>query len=108
MIIERQRKYLDGRLRLQVEEGWAARKCSALAEAPHESSLRVALHAARVDTVVIGCRAIAIESQMDPICGHRSVPMCNGRRGPHNKSAKPRRPLSVHRLQVRMLPIGFD
>jgi hypothetical protein len=82
MVVERRRKNLDGRFRLQVEEGWAARERSALAEAPHESSLRVALYATRIDAVVIGCRAIAIEPQMDPIRRNRGMSVHQRRRCP--------------------------
>ena len=65
MVGERRRKYLDGRVRSKVKEGRPARERSARAETPHETSLRIALYAARVDAVVIGRGAIAIKAKMD-------------------------------------------
>jgi hypothetical protein len=82
MVVERWRKNLDGRFGLQVEKGWPSRERSALAEAPHESRLRVALDAARSDAVVIGCGAIAIEPQMDPIRRDRGMSVHERRRCP--------------------------
>jgi hypothetical protein len=67
MVVERRRKYLDGRVRSKVKEGRSARERSALAEAPHETNLGTALHTACVDAVVIGCGAIAVEAKMDAI-----------------------------------------
>jgi hypothetical protein len=74
MVVERRRKHLDGRVGSKVKEGRSARERSTLAETPHETNLRIALHTARVDAVVIGCGAIAVESEMDAIRSDGDVP----------------------------------
>jgi hypothetical protein len=74
MVIERRRKHFDGRTRLKVEEGWPAGERSVLAETPHETNLRIAMYAARVDAVVIGRGAIAIEVKMEGVLSNRDVP----------------------------------
>jgi hypothetical protein len=72
---DRRRKDFDSRKRLEVEESRpAGDRLAVLIEAPHEAGLRAAMDAARVDAIVVGGRAIAVEAKMDLILGDRGVP----------------------------------
>jgi hypothetical protein len=105
MIVERRRKYLGRRLRSKVKEGRPARERSALAETPHETNLRIALYAARIDAVVIGRGAIAVEAEMDGILlSDGDLPVGERYRRPQQKRTEPPEVGG----QAHALPIGFD
>jgi hypothetical protein len=108
MVVERRRKYFSGRVRSKVEEGGPAGERSVLAETPHEADLRIAMNAARVDAVVIGRGAIAIEVKMDSVLSNRDVPGDDRYRSPQQKWAEPRLPLSVRGCRTRTLPVRCD
>jgi hypothetical protein len=75
MVGERRRKYFDGRKCPEVEKGRpAGDRLSVLIETPHETGLRAAVYAARVDAIVVGCGAIAVKAKMDGILSDRGVP----------------------------------
>src|SRR5262245_12645736 len=104
MIIERGRKYFDLRERSKIEEGRPTCDCSVLAETPHEADLRVAVDAARVDAIVIGCGTIAIKAEMNGILSDRSGPdeRC---RCPQQKRGEPHWPVSIGRSRTCALPV---
>ena len=103
MVVERRRKYLDGRVCSKVEEGRPSGERSALAETPHETDLRIALYAARIDAIVVGCGAIAVEAKMNTVLSDRDVPADDRCRCPQQKWVEPRLPLSVCRSRRRAL-----
>jgi hypothetical protein len=73
MVGEGWRKYLNGSLRLKVEEGRPSGDVSVGAETPHEARLRIALHAACIDAVVIACGAITVKAKMNGMLSKRGV-----------------------------------
>jgi hypothetical protein len=76
MVGKRGREYFDRCERAQVEDGWpAGDRLPALIETPHEASLRVALYAARIDAIIVGCRAIAVKAEMDAVRSDCGVPI---------------------------------
>src|SRR4051794_38689513 len=89
MVVERLRKYFDRGIGSKVKEGRPARERSALAETPHETDWRIALHAARVDTVVVGCGTIAVETKMDAIRRNRDLPVSERYRCPQQRRTEP-------------------
>jgi hypothetical protein len=76
MVGERRREQLGGGGIQEVDEArWPDRRgrASANAETPEEAGLRIALDASRRDAIVVGCRTIAVEVDMDAVCPGRGV-----------------------------------
>jgi hypothetical protein len=74
MVGERRWKHLDRGACPEVKGSRpAGDRLSVLVETVHETSLRAAMDAARIDAIVIGCRTIAVKAKMDLILSDRGV-----------------------------------
>jgi hypothetical protein len=109
MVGERPREYLDGGLRSKVQERRPAGDLlSVRVETPHETNLRIALHAAGVDAIVIGSGAVSVKAEMDLIRGARGLPVDDRCHGPEQKGPDPHRLLPVRRSRPDALPSTCD